>query len=125
MGTPVSKNSVKIFGWWQHVSKGTPPFDLCPPEHADRLVELKFAKRCLKGFAIRLLSPPERRNRKFARVQVNDQSAKMGPHVIEGAAGVLDIPHPLEAHLRSLVEGWAPSGAGSYCPLVFVVAGQA
>ena len=89
-----------MFGWWQLASKSTTPFDTCPPEHAARLVELNLAKRCLKGFAIQLFQPPERRQKLFMRIDINDASCKMGPRICEGAAA--GIPY-----FKSLVAGWA------------------
>lgn len=98
-----------IFGWWQR--PGTEPLDHCAPDHASRLVELRLAKRCMKGFAIQLRNPPRRQQKKFLRIVIHGKSCQMGPRVTEEAAEGSRLAQ--EAALAYLM-----IFAGSYCPLI-------
>jgi hypothetical protein len=124
MGTPISKyrlpnDLVRVYDWDQKPGLGTQPKGYLTREDANQVLKLKFAVPCVKGFAIHMRPDPGQRFKKFLKIVIRGGSAQMGPRVIEGAAGVLDITRALEAHFKSLVEGWEPClMAGSYCPLV-------
>jgi hypothetical protein len=111
MSGPVSKETpkVRIFGWWQ--KPGTEPLDLCEPAHAKRLVELKLAKGCMKGFGIQLRKPrgPVAKYRKFLLITIRGVSCKMGPRIIEGI---------MMGFYAGVLENYPTIHQGSYCPLV-------
>lgn len=135
MATSVSREpTVKIFEWWQRTNSSAMPLDLCAPDAARNLVELKLAKRCQKGFAIQLLRPlaelltrkekqlvqslePRKprfpKQRKFIQITIRGLSCKMTPRVTEDAAeGSICAMTAAEAYLMIF--------AGSYCPLILL-----